>query len=86
MLLGVGAALAAGFIGHLATVIEPAAGCYQSPSRRGSALVTILAMLWLKALHVVFVVTWFAGLFYLPRLFVYHVVTRDGPGPRPLPS
>jgi len=29
-------------------------------------------MLWLKALHVVFVVTWFAGLFYLPRLFVYH--------------
>ncbi|HXR63264.1 MAG TPA: CopD family protein [Rudaea sp.] len=30
-------------------------------------------MLWLKALHVIFVVTWFAGLFYLPRLFVYHV-------------
>lgn len=29
-------------------------------------------MLWLKAFHVVFVVTWFAGLFYLPRLFVYH--------------
>jgi len=37
-------------------------------------------MLWLKAFHVVFVVTWFAGLFYLPRLFVYHVVTTDGPG------
>jgi protoporphyrinogen IX oxidase len=37
-------------------------------------------MLWLKALHVVFVVTWFAGLFYLPRLFVYHAVTRDAPG------
>ena len=37
-------------------------------------------MLWLKAFHVVFVVTWFAGLFYLPRLFVYHVVTRDAPG------
>jgi putative membrane protein len=34
-------------------------------------------MLWLKALHVVFVVTWFAGLFYLPRLFVYHVETGD---------
>lgn len=34
-------------------------------------------MLWLKALHVIFVVTWFAGLFYLPRLFVYHVATRD---------
>jgi protoporphyrinogen IX oxidase len=37
-------------------------------------------MLWLKALHVVFVVTWFAGLFYLPRLFVYHAVTQDAPG------
>lgn len=29
-------------------------------------------LLWLKAFHVIFVVTWFAGLFYLPRLFVYH--------------
>lgn len=29
-------------------------------------------MLWLKASHIVFVVTWFAGLLYLPRLFVYH--------------
>jgi protoporphyrinogen IX oxidase len=37
-------------------------------------------MLWLKALHVMFVVTWFAGLFYLPRLFVYHVATTDAPG------
>jgi protoporphyrinogen IX oxidase len=37
-------------------------------------------MLWLKALHVVFVVTWFAGLFYLPRLFIYHVDTQDAPG------
>lgn len=34
-------------------------------------------MLWLKAFHVVFVVTWFAGLFYLPRLFVYHVTAKD---------
>jgi putative membrane protein len=34
-------------------------------------------MLWLKAFHVVFVVTWFAGLFYLPRLFVYHVTATD---------
>lgn len=34
-------------------------------------------MLWLKAFHVIFVVTWFAGLFYLPRLFVYHVDARD---------
>jgi putative membrane protein len=37
-------------------------------------------MLWLKAFHIVFVVTWFAGLFYLPRLFVYHVVATDPPG------
>ena len=37
-------------------------------------------MLWLKALHIVFVVTWFAGLFYLPRLFVYHATTRDDVG------
>jgi putative membrane protein len=37
-------------------------------------------MLWLKAFHVVFVVTWFAGLFYLPRLFVYHAATRDREG------
>jgi putative membrane protein len=34
-------------------------------------------MLWIKALHVIFVVTWFAGLFYLPRLFVYHVETGE---------
>jgi protoporphyrinogen IX oxidase len=34
-------------------------------------------MLWLKALHVAAVVTWFAGLFYLPRLFVYHADAKD---------
>ncbi len=34
-------------------------------------------MLWLKALHVIAMVTWFAGLFYLPRLFVYHADARD---------
>jgi protoporphyrinogen IX oxidase len=34
-------------------------------------------MLWLKALHVISVVTWFAGLFYLPRLFVYHADAHD---------
>ena len=36
-------------------------------------------MLWLKAFHIVFVVTWFAGLFYLPRLFVYHAMASDSP-------
>ncbi len=34
-------------------------------------------MLWLKALHIVFMVSWFAGLFYLPRLFVYHAMAGD---------
>ncbi|HTO44293.1 MAG TPA: protoporphyrinogen oxidase HemJ [Burkholderiales bacterium] len=36
--------------------------------------------LWLKALHLIFMVAWFAGLFYLPRLFVYHAQTMDAPG------
>ena len=34
-------------------------------------------MLWLKALHLIFMVTWFAGLFYLPRLYVYHAMSSD---------
>lgn len=34
-------------------------------------------MLWVKAFHVVFVIAWFAGLFYLPRLFVYHAQAED---------
>ncbi len=34
-------------------------------------------MLWIKALHIIFMVTWFAGLFYLPRLFVYHAEAQD---------
>ncbi|KAA0010683.1 protoporphyrinogen oxidase HemJ [Billgrantia pellis] len=33
--------------------------------------------LWIKALHIVAVVTWFAALFYLPRLYVYHALARD---------
>jgi putative membrane protein len=37
-------------------------------------------MLWVKSLHLVFMVTWFAGLFYLPRLFVYHAMTGDQAG------
>lgn len=31
-----------------------------------------MTILWLKALHIFFMVAWFAGIFYLPRLFVYH--------------
>lgn len=34
-------------------------------------------MLYVKALHIAFMVTWFAGLFYLPRLYVYHAMAED---------
>ena len=37
-------------------------------------------MLWVKAFHIIFMVSWFAGLFYLPRLFVYHAMTEDDAG------
>lgn len=35
--------------------------------------------LWLKAIHIIAMVSWFAGLFYLPRLFVYHAEHKEGP-------
>lgn len=34
-------------------------------------------MLWVRAFHIISMVTWFAGLFYLPRLFVYHAMSSD---------
>ena len=34
-------------------------------------------MLWVKAFHIIFMTAWFAGLFYLPRLFVHHAITQD---------
>ncbi|PXX88999.1 protoporphyrinogen oxidase HemJ [Marinobacter vulgaris] len=37
-------------------------------------------MLWVKALHIISMVCWFAGIFYLPRLFVYHAACDDEPG------
>ncbi|XKG39006.1 protoporphyrinogen oxidase HemJ [Marinobacter sp.] len=37
-------------------------------------------MLWVKAFHIISMVCWFAGLFYLPRLFVYHADCSDQPG------
>ncbi len=37
-------------------------------------------LLWFKAFHVISMVTWFAGLFYLPRLFVYHADATDPAG------
>jgi len=37
-------------------------------------------MLWIKAFHIISMVCWFAGIFYLPRLFVYHAACEDKPG------
>jgi putative membrane protein len=34
-------------------------------------------MLWVKAFHIIAVITWFAAIFYLPRLFVYHAAAED---------
>ena len=34
-------------------------------------------MLWLKAFHIIAIVTWFSGLFYVPRLFAYHADSHD---------
>lgn len=34
-------------------------------------------MLWVKAFHIIAIVCWFAGIFYLPRLFVYHAMAED---------
>ncbi len=38
---------------------------------------TKMTYLWIKALHIIFMVTWFAGLFYLPRLYVYHAMPEN---------
>jgi len=50
------------------------------PSRIDAVADNITVMLWLKSFHIIFVVTWFAGLFYLPRLFVYHALADDAVG------
>ena len=39
-----------------------------------------MTYLWVKALHIISIVCWFAALFYLPRLFVYHAMCEDQPG------
>lgn len=36
---------------------------------------------YIKSLHLIFVITWFAGLFYIPRLFIYHIEAQDKPSP-----
>jgi putative membrane protein len=46
------------------------------PANKPKSIATT-TMLWIKALHLIFMVTWFAGLFYLPRLFVYHALSQD---------
>jgi putative membrane protein len=51
-------------------------GCRRPYYERAAARL----MLWLKAFHIIFMVTWFAGLFYLPRLFVYHCSVKDATG------
>jgi protoporphyrinogen IX oxidase len=40
-----------------------------------------MSFLYVKALHIIFIVTWFAGLFYMPRLFIYYVEAADKPEP-----
>ena len=40
-----------------------------------------MSILYIKALHIIFVVTWFAGLFYIVRLFIYDVEAKDKPEP-----
>lgn len=37
--------------------------------------------LYLKALHIIFIVTWFAGMFYMPRLFIYNTEANAKPEP-----
>lgn len=37
---------------------------------------------YIKALHLIFVITWFAGLFYIPRLFMYHIEALQEPSPK----
>jgi len=34
-------------------------------------------MLWVKAFHIIFLISWYAGLFYLPRLYVHHAMSED---------
>lgn len=36
-----------------------------------------MTMLWIKSFHIIFMVAWYAGIFYLPRLFVYHTLAED---------
>lgn len=56
-----------------------------APSRRATAIFCsfkpFMAYLWFKSFHIVGFVAWFAGLFYLPRLFIYHIEAEERPEP-----
>src|ERR1700694_5535403 len=81
ILLGKEVAPAAGVSGMVrAAAVVPAGHATRGPHRERLPWLQSVPMLWLKAFHVVFVVTWFAGLFYLPRLFVYHVAASEREG------
>lgn len=54
----------------VATIISSFTRCHR-------AYIRDFAMLFIKAFHIIAMVAWFAGLFYLPRLFVYHADTSD---------
>jgi putative membrane protein len=60
--------------------LRPESGNCSSQIRRRNKRRKDDSMLWLKAFHVIFMVTWFAGLFYLPRLYVYHCEVSDEAG------
>jgi len=63
---------ASGALAYSRRAATASSGCYPRDSP-----VNICNMLWLKGFHIVFVVTWFAGLFYLPRLLVYHAEATE---------
>ena len=58
------------------------ASCVCLPSGFESfySYILVISMLLIKSIHIISIVTWFAGLFYLPRLFVYHADTHDDEG------
>lgn len=57
---------------HYGTLKVTLGGAYWLPVEKSQPM-----YLWLKAFHIISVITWFAGIFYLPRLFVYHAACED---------
>jgi putative membrane protein len=50
----------------------------RAPTPAAAATTEPLMLLWLKAIHIIAVIAWMAGMLYLPRLFVYHVAAPKG--------